>query len=803
MPEGACEGIQVVEMGAGSIAGSLAGMLLADSGARVVKIEPPEGDRLREGRTSGFLVWNRGKESIVADLREPSGRAAAREVIDSADAVIEAFATGTVESWGLDYDTVRSANPGLVYCSIKGFGSRGRYAHLQAYEGVVAAKVGFWTMGDFGIRPEPIFNAGQMASTGAGHMAAGGILAALIAREKSGRGQRLETTLVQGLGAFDYFGMTSWQDAQRKAAAAGSGPHEYSAFSGASRISFFAPTGDGRWVNFTHMMPHQAQALSRVAGLAHTISDPRFARQPIFDTAEDAQEWETMVWEAIRTKSYAEWEPLLLADPDIAFEMARHSEEALDHIQIRHNGERIVVNDPEHGPVEQVGPVASFSRTPVSIARSAPRLDENAGPFRRSILARTAEMPKHPLSGITIVELGYFYGMPFGLTLAASLGARVVKFEANGGDPMRTAFGLPEVSAAKVLEGKESLAVDLTTAEGKEIAHRLVERADAFVNGFRPGVAERLGLDEDTIKTINPGLLHVHASGYGASGPYSHRAIYAGVASALAGQVHRHAGYWLDPDLATSLSTTEAQAIVLPRLRGPVDGDSNAALAVFTTLMLGLFERARSQRGQSVTTSMIGANTLAYADDANRYRGKEPIPLADPENYGLNALYRIYPGATGTVFVAATRQKEWEALAVALDNGHLIDDERFLTCERRRVNDAEVVAVLSDIFRTRSAEDWEAALAPKGIACVAASSVGSSEFHCTDPVMRETEMVIEVDHPILGRILRHGIPVRFSDTPGTAEPGPRVGQHTDQILSELGYTPAQIAAFHAARVVFG
>ncbi|MBW8825320.1 MAG: CoA transferase [Acidobacteria bacterium] len=804
VPRSACDGIQVVEMGAGSIAGSLAGMLLADNGARVVKIEPPEGDRLRTGSPSGFLVWNRGKESLVADLRTAGGRDEARRLMLQADVVIEGFAPGVADGWGLGYEDLRAENTGLVYCSIKGFGSTGPYANLPAYEGVVAAKSGFWTLGAFAIRSGPIFNGAPMASNGTGHMAAAGILGALLVRERTGCGQRLEATMVQGLNPFDYFGTMTWQHVQQKTGGKAHGTSAIaSVMSGAIRTNFIAPTGDGRWVNFTHMMPNQAQALSRALGLGDILDDPVFANQPFFASAEDAAEWENRVWEALRTKSYAEWEPILLADPDIAFELARKSEEGLDHVQIRHNHEAVTIDDPDVGPVEQVGPVASFSRTPAQLTQTAPRLGDHGDEFTAWHAPASEPTPAHPLAGITIVELGYFYAMPYGVTMAAALGARVIKLETEDGDPMRRSFGMPEVSGAKCMEGKESLAIDLRTDEGRQIALEVLKTADVFVDGFRPGVTQRLGLDQPTLAKLNPRLLYVHAAGYGASGPYAHRPIYAGVASALAGQVHRHAGYWLDPELTTSLSVTEAQIVILPRLRGPTDGDANASLAVFTTIMLGLFERQRSGLGQLATTTMIGGNALAYADDFNRYQGKPPVPLADPENYGLHALYRVYPAATGWVFLAAARQKEWEAFAAGIDRVDLLDDDRFRTPELRTANDDALIAALESTFAAKSAKDWEAMLVPKGIACVASFDASTSEFTCTDPVLQETGLVVEVDHPELGRILRHGLPVAFSDTPGRVAPGSRIGQHTDQILTELGYADDAIAALREKRIVFG
>src|SRR5438045_816223 len=128
-----CDGLKVIELGAGSIAASMTGMVLADAGARVIKVEPPEGDRLRSGLPSGFLVWNRGKESVVGDLRTADGRRQLRDLAANADVVIEGFSPGTSKAWGVDADALRASNPRLIHCSITGFGSRGAYSRIKSY----------------------------------------------------------------------------------------------------------------------------------------------------------------------------------------------------------------------------------------------------------------------------------------------------------------------------------------------------------------------------------------------------------------------------------------------------------------------------------------------------------------------------------------------------------------------------------------------------------------------------------------------------------------------------------------------
>jgi crotonobetainyl-CoA:carnitine CoA-transferase CaiB-like acyl-CoA transferase len=510
-----------------------------------------------------------------------------------------------------------------------------------------------------------------------------------------------------------------------------------------------------------------------------------------------------MAWEALSKKTYAEWEPILLADDNIAFEMARRSEEGLDHPQIIHNGDSIALEDPDLGSVRQVGPVANLHATPARITRSAPRLGEHSDEAVRSTFSLAGEGHglQHPLSGVTVVELGYYYAMPYGVTMTAALGARAIKLEDLRGDPMRWAFGNPEVTSAKTMEGKESLSVDLRSEDGRRIVHEVVQRADVFVNGFRPGVAERLHMGAEELRALNPRLVYIHAAGYGADGPYAHRPIYAGVASALAGQVVRHAGSWVDPDFTANLNPTEAQAIVLPRLRGPVDGDANAALAVLSSLLLGIYHQRRTGEGQVISTSMIGGNALAYSDDFNSYSGKPPLPLPDSESHGIHALYRLYPARSGWIFVAAPRQGDWEDLAHALGRPDLAGDERFASASARKAHDDVLIAELTGVFANRDAHDWEDDLVPKGVAVVAAFDASFSEFTCTDPEMLETGMVVEVDHPVFERILRAGPALRFSETPSRVAPSCLNGQHTATILGGLGYDEDAIAKLEADGVI--
>ena len=795
-----CDGLNVLELGSGSVAASMAAVVLADAGARVIKIEPPKGDRLRSQNPSGFLVWNRGKDSVVADLRTTDGQQQVTELAKSADVVIEGFAPGTTDGWGVGPDALRSVNPALVHCSITGFGKTGPYAALKAYDSLVAAKAGLWARGNWGHRDGPIMFPVPWASFGAAMQSVAGILGALLVREKTGRGQTLDATLVAGLDPIDYFVSTIVQLMAKR----GEAPNADSrSATSASRFGVLVATRDGRFIQTSTMLPHQGKALCDVAGIGHVIAeDPRFRGLPTFASAEDAQEWEDLLLEAFRARDLDHWLPLLEASPDVAFEVARTSQEGIAHPQIVHNGDVIVVDDDTCGAVRQVGPVGHFDQTPIVVDRSAPDLGSNTGAFvAHEFPTAAAAAPAHPFAGVTVVEFGSFYAMPYATAMLAALGARVIKIEDGAGDPYRQSFG-PEVASNKSTAGKESVSIDLRTAEGRAIAQQVIAQADAFVTGFRSGVADRMGLGCDELRALNPRLLYVHAAGYGTDGPYAHRALYAQAAQAVAGSFGRQVGYWTDPAQSEGFSVLELQAVVLPHLNQIIDGDSNAALVVLAALSLGLYHQQRTGQGQFLRTSMIGGNAWAYSDDFCDYAGKPAIPLCDSEYYGTSALDRVYEASGDSwICLAVHTDAEFTALLGVIGLPELATDDRFSSMSARGEHDDELVGLLGKRFAEKPAAEWETALSDARVGGVEVNMTGQPVFTSYDPVLRETGLTVTVEHPLFGEIVRAAPPISFSETPGRIAPPCVRGQHNVPILAGLGYSEGDITKFEELKAI--
>ena len=794
-----CAGLTVLEIGSGSVAGAMAGMILADAGARVIKVEPPRGDGLRQRLPSGFLVWNRGKESVVADLETDEGRRAVQDLAAHADVVIDALALGRADAFEVGYDTLSDRNAALVYCDITPFGRQGPYKDIKGHDSLVAAKAGLWARGAFGHREGPVMYPVAWGSFGAALQGVAGVLGALMVRDTTGRGQRVDATIWAGLEPLDYF-VSAVVQLMKKRGEKPSGDAR-SALA-ASRYGILAATKDGRFIQTSTILPNQGWALCEVAGITNQVQDARFADLPSFATAEIAQEFEDLVLEAFRQHDLDHWLPKLMASPDVAFEVAGTSEEGLDHPQIVHNGDSIRVDDPVHGPIRQIGPLAHFSDTPMVVRRSAPALDEHAPltaePPRP---AGNGDAPEHALAGLTIVEMGSFYAMPYGVAMAAALGARVIKLEDANGDPHRRSFGA-EVASFKTTAGKECVSVDLRTPEGQEVAQRLVKNADIFVNGFRSGVAERLGLGWDELHELNPRLMYLHAAGYGSDGPYATRALYAQAAQAVAGSFGRQVGYWSEPQRNIGMSVLELQAVVLPRLGQVVDGDSNAALAVLTAIVLAAYQQRRTGVGQFVRTSMIAGNALAYSDDFCSYDGKPPAQITDEEYWGVGALDRLYEAADDTyVCVAVYSDRDFVRFAELVGAPELAADQRFATVEARAEHAADLVAALTPLLAAQPADRWEKGAIEAGVGCVAVAMAGHAVTTSFDPGLRESGLTVAVEHPVFGEMVRAAVPVVFSETPGRIGPAARRGEHNRAVLLELGYTEEQIDDLVNAKVL--
>ena len=791
-----CDGLRVVDF-TGSYPGALATMVLADSGAEVIKVEPPGGDPSR--RHYAAVMWHRGKKSVVLDLKSDEGRRDAQSLAAGADVVVESFRPGVAERLGIGYETLSRASPSLVYCSITGFGPRGPLAGFKAYEGVVHAKAGrmdaFYTLVE---KDGPIYPALAVASYGAAMASLHGTLTALMLRDRTGEGQKVETSLLQGLTCFDLWNFLNWQIHER------TGEEVARGYSGPAPPYMTGRSKDGQWFQFGNLTVDTLRNFMSVMGLEEAFSDPRFRNMPVFENPDDQQALQRLLLERIAEKTRDEWMEIFMAR-DVGAEPFRTTQEGLDHPQALHNGDVIDLVDPSVGPTKQLGPIARLTDTPLEIGRPAPSVGEHqdeimASPSRRRnpAIVGNGRMPPHPLSGITVLEFASYIATPFATALLADLGARVIKIEPITGDLYR-AGRFPRMG--KMLQGKEGLALDLKDPRAQEAVHRLIEKTDVLIHNFRPGVPERLGIDHETVRRINPQVVYLYAGAYGSSGPHSARIGFHPIAGAITGGPRYQLGRAFPPpaDRAMSLDEIDYVSDVMRHSNEP-NPDPVAALANITGVLLALYARGRLGRGQYLETSMIGGNLYSNADDALWYEGKPKRMLPDAEFNGLHALYRLYPAASGWVFLACPEESEWRAFAGAVDRGDLLEDARFRDRESRLGHDGELSAELAGLFRRRPASEWEGLLTPHDVACVEVFQADTGKFFLATPWLKDAGFFVETEHPSTGPYWRYGPTVGLSKTPGVAGPVIYIGEHTREILSELGYDDDAIAQMEAAKV---
>jgi crotonobetainyl-CoA:carnitine CoA-transferase CaiB-like acyl-CoA transferase len=795
-------------------------LLFADFGAEVVQVERPGGSTLR--RMAAWPFWSRGKKSIVLDLTDPDDAAVARSLAFESDVVVEAFGPGAADGLRLGYDDLRTDNAGLVYTAISGFGPTGPYAHLKAYEAVVMAKTGSM-YGNIAGRPgEPAMTVPFGATISGALLAMQGTLLALHARERSGHGQRVDATLIQGMLAQDPWSYFMKVLAERF-------PDAFTAMGGPatgrrvpmSWLSFGLLNGytkDGRWLQFAHATPRQFEAFVRACGLADTQSDPKWKDAFNSDDEDTRDAWWSMMLEAVNSRTVEEWQAVFDAEKDVFAEVYRSGLELLEHPQIVHDHHAVEVDVPGLGPVREMGVLVKMSRTPGSAEGAVPELDEHGAELRaRATRAREtpgrppgpggpAPEPAPPLDGVLVVDLGTFYAGPFGSAMLADQGATVIKIEPLDGDPIRFQMPVPESAGVRVTQGKKSIAVDVNSPEGKEVAVELVKRADMVLHCYRGGVAERMGLDADAMLAVNPDLVYHHGVGYGVDGPYARRAAFAPTVAAGSGFARRSGG---SAPTGVELSIDEIKQAT-SQLTGPQPGhpDGMAALAVATAMTLGLYSRDRGAGGQATLTSMFSTMGHVLGDLLVDYDGVAEPPLPDPQHHGFSALYRLYRADDGWIVLCAPEARHWERLTAALGSeGALLADDRFADADGRRAHDDELVAALGKIFESAPAAEWEHRLSAAGLGCAEVAPMQGGlamGLFAEGGVCDQLGMLTKVSHPIFDEHVRSTQLVTLSRGTATLGPGCTVGQHTDDVLRDiLGYDDDRIERLRTDGVIGG
>jgi len=777
---GVLSGVKVLDLSWG-IAGPMTGMLLADHGADVTRIERPQGDPF--AGLLGYKVWHRGKKNAVLDLTSADDLALFKKLAADADVMIESMSPGKTVALGIDYAQMAQINPKLIYCSITGYGEGD---DRPGYDALVAASSGLqweqrgWPEGALNhmagvedpfaeaaeIDPDwvqganregPLHVASKWPSMGAFFSALTGISAALFARERTGRGQKVSTSLMQGAMACC---SGVWQRAEDINA------QGFDTWIMGSR----SPKGhfqcaDGKWLH--NWVPNPRFILEASKGDSLDASpdltvqnDPdRFGIGP--EELLVMAHYQPILADAIKKFNCEDWVEAA-AVGNMTMQPCRTLEESLTDPLLIADKCVTTVDDPELGPINQVGITYRLETSQGAIQ----------GPTRASgtdtdaVKAYAAGLPdlktytvpakptgKGPLDGIRVLDLGLAIAGPFGCQLLADMGAEVIKM-----NTLWDSFWHRCHIAYMANRGKRSLAVMLKHPKGMEAIKKVIATCDVVQHNMRYPATQRLGLDYDSLKAEFPRLIYCHSRGF-EEGPRKNLPGNDQTGACLAGVQHEdgalHAGAGTHP--LWSLTSL---------------GDTGNGFLTAVGICNALMERERTGKGQFVDTSIVNACLLNSSHSVAKPDGSAvDRPLLNGDQTGYGDYYRLYQCGDGTWIQVAAITTEQKA---ALDK--LAGDDKIKS------------------FKAGTGEGCMKALTELAIpAAISDSEASRSIFDNAD--YKAWNWTTEYHHPYVGKLEQIGATYDLSDTPPVMQFAPLiVGDETKAILEELGYSEKDILA---------
>jgi crotonobetainyl-CoA:carnitine CoA-transferase CaiB-like acyl-CoA transferase len=737
--DGALSGLRVVDFGQ-YIAGPLTAMLLADHGADVVRVDPPGGPRWKHPSNA---TLQRGKRSLVLDLKSAADHDIARDLIAAADVVVEGFRPGVMDRLGLGADELTAIDERLIYCSLPGFAHDDRRAQLQGWEGIVGAATGHYSPGfstpawarnaDPGDADEPRFSALPLASVLAGIIATNSILAALIAREREGFGQTIEVPLFNAM--FEVIGTTGRKTDRPEPV----WRHAASALD--------AQCADGRWLMIS-LWGHRhyrwfADRFFPQEWLAEGLGDPeRLLRDPALAEAAKAR-----VVALLATKTSTEWERLI-SEAGIAVCTSRSTAEWLRDDHAHASRSVIGLDDPELGPTTQAGYLTSLSETPPRAQGPRHLLDADRADVLRE-LDRLGPKPAGPkdrpntvsqaLAGIRVLDLTTIVAGPTAGRILAEFGADVVKINQPG---------YLIINHLHASSGKKTMLLDVSRPAGKDVLWPLVEQADVFIQNMSRGTADRIGVGEEDVRRHRADITYCSISTYNYDGPRGGERGFEGFGQAATGLMLRWGG-GAPPQYRFSLC------------------DIGAGEAAATAILVSLLHRLRGGAGQHVQSSLVQAGTYHQLpfmiDYAQRGPWDEP---SGRDARGWEPFDRLYETTDGWVYLVAREQDQRRAVhaLTGVDAGDWEGLER--------------------VFRTGTTATWVQLLQDAGIAAHASVDL---EDVMEDPWAKEQRLSIVRDHPGIGAVRLVGPAPRLSRTPvRVTSPAALPGAHTRQVVEEIG-----------------
>jgi crotonobetainyl-CoA:carnitine CoA-transferase CaiB-like acyl-CoA transferase len=733
MMAGALDGIRVIDFGQ-YIPGPLAAMLLCDQGAEVIRVDPPGGPLWQ---TPANAVWNRGKKSIVLDLKQATDRGSARRLVASADVVIENFRPGVMDRLGLGPEEMIASNPRLVYCSIPGFASDDPRAAVPGYEGVVAAATDMY-------RPSredgpvdtsrPVFTPITIASNFAAFMAAVSVTVALIARERDGLGQRIEVPLFDAM--FDAFGGRAGLPDNRRIPGAG----------GLNDTGGIYECSDGRWVHFATFNPRFIEWFIDHAGVRSWQDDGilDFRR-----SGPGPSELRKRMVALFKTRTAQEWEDLGKV-AGLPLSVCRTDREWMANEHARASMGVAEVTDPEYGRMMQPGFAVTLSGSPGTISPRHPLDADRAEVLRMAdeppaAVSRPSAPPlKRALEGIRLVDTTEVLAAPTAGRIMGEFGADVIKV-----NKVRDASILEHVHLNR---GKRTVLLDLQKPAGLDVLNRLIDGADVFMQNFTKGQADKLGFGYEQVRVRRPDIVYMSVSAYNHDGPWGTGRGYEPMGQATSGMKVRTGGD--GPPASQPFALNDYGTGVL------------GAFAI----ALGIFHRLRTGEGQHVQASLAQTGTFHQTPYFYSYEGMPEQPNWRGK-LGSGPLYRLYRAEDDWFFLAA-RREQLEAISAVDGLGGVASLEG-----------AAPERALEAAFAHKRAEEWVTLLQQQGIG---AHTLVTVEALMEDPWVAAHGLSVTHEIEDIGTVRRAGTTPRLSRTPAEARPARPAGADTVSVLREVG-----------------
>lgn len=771
-------GVRVLDLTDAS--GVFATRLLADLGADVVRIEPPNGGSLRhhgpfvEGAPNlegGYyhLFHNMNKRSVVADLDDLEDLSRVRSLVATADILIESGRPGWLSPHALNYDVLRETNPGLVYVSISPFGQEGPWAGRCGNDLIGAAAGGILGISGSPSQP-PMQGNAEPSYKMAGLAAASGALLALHGVRHGAAGVHIdisvhEATVMMGVQSLNPCIYTIEGRVQR-------------------RQGIFGPIhrcADGKYVAARATL----QSLPRLKALAETrgilVEEKGIPGAEIMKSLAASMTADEIM-------ALVEQFDLIGLPVGSFDDIYRHPHfKAIAQFgTVRHESLNVEL-------ISVLSPVAGMaSQVPV---RAAPLLGEHT----EAVFAEQRDTHgravmggvdvARPLSGLRVLDFSWVLAGPLGTRILANFGADVIRIESEARLDMLRAEGESLNTGAVFNDanlGKRSLTLDMSREEAVALVFKLVEGADILIENFRSGVLERMGLGYDKLSKINPGLIVAHLPGCGTTGPWAHRGTFGGVLMAAAG-VNDISGFDGEPPYGIACAYPDFTSPYLLTLQ----------------ILSALREREQTGKGQEIVLNQLAATVSLMGVEWMRW-GVEGVA---PRNANRNVNYcphGVFPtqGEDQWIAIAVQGEKQWKHFCQHLGLYELMDDQAFADHEGRRANENALDQWVSE--QTQLRDGWQLANGLQALGIAAAKVEMLDDLIERDPQLRHRRHYFETrqpSHPDTAMTM-DGEVIRFVGAEVTPSRAPMLGEHSEEILAELaGISPEEFAALVQSGVV--